>query len=718
MRKLVFIFLLSSCCNSIFGNSCRQSPDNFSDTISNQIQLDEIVIAAYVNKYKETKISPSLRLDTRLLNTPQNIQIINMQTLKDQQAFSMPDAVVRNVSGAVRLEHWGDLYTHITMRGTRAAAFRNGMNVTSTYGPLSEDMSFVEQIEFVKGPAGFMMANGEPSGIYNIVTKKTRGSETKSASLSLGSFDLYRACFDLDGKLSNDKRILYRLNVVGQSNNSYRDYSATKRFGIAPVVSFQLDKDTKLTTEYMFQYADLPDLGTDYLFSTKGYGTVNRKRTIGDPGLESTKIFDHNVTINIEHNLDEYWKLTAQASYMNESQEGSFVWVKSIDDIGHLQRLLYIWDASNESSFAQAYINGQFLTGSIKHRILGGLDLSNKSYIADFNQSHLMDSIGTFDINKDTYQKPCYGVGHFDRSKSLKARVGTSFLEKQSMTSIYLQDDLAFFNNKLHLTLAGRYAYVKENGYGSISENRRFTPRIGLNYAWNNNLAVYALFDQSFVPQFGKLRAGGDVKPLTGNNLELGIKKDWMAGKWNTTLSIYRIMKNNQLSKDPDNVVGENYVLQFGQTRTQGLEFDLKGEIINGLSVIANYAFTESKTTKATSQYEKGTPMAGFAKHTLNSWLNFRILEGLLKDLTISGGVIYLADRATWSFGERGVQPLPNYFRLDAGLSWNKNNLSINLNIYNVLDRYLYNGGYHSGNFYYWRPELPRNFRLTTSYVF
>ena len=54
-------------------------------------------------------------------------------------------------------------------------------------------MSMVERIEFVKGPAGFMLANGNPSGFYNVVTKKPSGRTKGEANISLGSFDLYRA---------------------------------------------------------------------------------------------------------------------------------------------------------------------------------------------------------------------------------------------------------------------------------------------------------------------------------------------------------------------------------------------------------------------------------------------------------------------------------------------------------------------------------------------
>src|SRR5690606_708434 len=108
--------------------------------------------------------------------------------------------VIRNVSGATKLEHWAD-YTRINMRGSRASEFRNGMNVTSTWGPLTADMSVVDHIEFVKGPAGFMMSNGEPSGIFNIVTKKPTGVTQGEVSMMLGSYDFYRGAIDLDGKL-------------------------------------------------------------------------------------------------------------------------------------------------------------------------------------------------------------------------------------------------------------------------------------------------------------------------------------------------------------------------------------------------------------------------------------------------------------------------------------------------------------------------------------
>jgi len=186
---------------------------SFQLSLSNR-ELNEVVVIANKNSFKTNRTSPSLRLQSPILEVPQNIQVVTAKLINDQQIFDMLEGVTRNVSGASRVEHW-DNYARITMRGSNVGAFRNGMNVSTDWGPLTEDMSMVERIEFVKGPAGFMLSNGDPSGFYNVVTKKPSGRNKGEVGISLGSFDLYRANLDLDGKLSRDGKLLYRINAMG-----------------------------------------------------------------------------------------------------------------------------------------------------------------------------------------------------------------------------------------------------------------------------------------------------------------------------------------------------------------------------------------------------------------------------------------------------------------------------------------------------------------------
>ncbi|RYZ24507.1 MAG: TonB-dependent siderophore receptor, partial [Sphingobacteriales bacterium] len=205
----------------------------------NSKELEEVIVTSNMTRYNDRAASASLRLQTPILETPQNIQVVTRDVLKDQQVISMSDGLIRNVSGLARLEHWGDMYTNIVARGSQIQAFRNGFNVVSSYwGPLTEDMSFVDKIEFVKGPAGFMLSSGDPSGLYNVVTKKPTGQTKGEVSFTAGSFDLYRTTLDLDGKLSKDGRLLYRLNIAAQNRKSHRQNEYNDRYAIAPVISY------------------------------------------------------------------------------------------------------------------------------------------------------------------------------------------------------------------------------------------------------------------------------------------------------------------------------------------------------------------------------------------------------------------------------------------------------------------------------------------------
>ncbi|MCF2503159.1 TonB-dependent receptor [Dyadobacter sp. CY107] len=689
-------------------------------------QLSEVIVKGG-NPYKSDQVSSSLKLLTPILETPQNVQVVTSKVLADQQIISMSDGLIRNVSGATRLEHWGDMYANITMRGSQIQAFRNGFNVVSSFwGPLTEDMSFVDHIEFVKGPAGFMLANGDPSGLYNVVTKKPTGETKGELSLTMGSFDFYRATLDLDGKLDKSGKLLYRLNVAGQNKNSHRSFEYNNRYSIAPVISYQLDDKTKLTAEYNMQYAKMSDVGSYYVFTTDGYATLPRDFTAMPPGLDPTKIKDQSLFVNLQHQINSDWKVTAQVGYFNYQQTGSSMWPDSVSADARLVRSVGIWDAKSEMTLAQAFINGSVTTGGVQHRILGGIDIGTKNYFADWAQSHALDTLGgLFDPRNPYYGTPNNGYPVWDRTLNLEARavMGGGTMD-QKYTGIYLQDELGFIDNKIRLTLAGRYTHVSQSAWGgSPDKASHFTPRVGLSISLDKNTSVYALYDEAFLPQSGKLRGGGTAKPITGSNRELGFKRDWAEGRWNTTLSFYRIVKNNEITADPLSPANSGLSVVLGQKRAQGVEFDIRGTIAKGLNLTANYAYTNSEVTKVTEGVQSikvGDVIPGFAKHNVNGWLSYKIQQGALKGTGLSGGFTYLIDRATsnWST-TNNEQNLPNYFKLDGGVFWERDKIRLTLNVFNVLDKYLYSGSYYDYlGAYYTQSEAPRNYRLGLAYKF
>ena len=690
-------------------------------------QLNQIVISGTRDAYTTDHVSSSLRLNTPLIETPQNIQVVTHEMLNDQQVISMSDGLIRNVSGAVRLEHWADLYTNITARGSQIQAFRNGFNVVNSFwGPLTEDMSFVDHIEFVKGPAGFMLSNGDPSGLYNVVTKKPTGNPGGEISFTLGSFDLYRTALDLDGKLSKDNKFLYRLNLSAQNKKSHRAGEYNNRYVIAPVIAYQFDSGTKLIAEYTYQRADMSDVGSYYVFSKDGFGTLPVDFTTLPPGMPGTRINDHSFYVNLQHDLSNDWKITGQISRFNYEQQGSSMWPSTVNVDGTMIRATSSWEAKSTMAMAQVFINGELTTGPVRHRILSGIDMANKAYFADWGQYHMLDSAGAeFNTLDPSSGTPVNGYPRFDYSTRLEERAqAIGGLIDQRYSGIYIQDELGFMNNRVRLTIAGRYTSIKQSEWGDDPMSaEHFTPRLGLSVSLNKQTSLYALYDQAFIPQAGRLSSGGDVRPITGNNREVGVKRDWFGGKWNTTLSLYSILKENELTADPNSPPSSGLSVELGQKRARGIEFDLRGSIVSGLNVVANYAYTDSKVTEVASGVtvvEEGDVVPGYAKHTANSWLTYKIQNGALKGAGLSLGFTYLAGRETyWDPSPDPDKTLPDYFKLDGGLFWQADKLRITANVFNILDEYLYTGSYYTWlDAYYWQTDPPRNMRLSISYSF
>lgn len=689
--------------------------------------LQEVIVSAK-KPIVEHELSSSLRVQTPILELSQNVQTINAEVLAKQQAFNLADGPFRNISGVSRQTHWNDMYVNINMRGSQIQAFRNGMNIVSSYwSPLSEDMATVEKIEFVKGPAGFMMSSGDPAGIYNVVTKKPTGQQNAEVTFSLGSFENYRSTLDLDGKLSKDGKLLYRLNIAGSSKASFRPNEDNKRLVIAPVLSYKINDKTTATLEYTYQKAVMTDVGSGYLMSPFGYKTLSRETTFSQKGTEPLDIDEHSAFINIEHKLNANWKLTAQGAYFNYNQIGASSWPKDILPDGKIIRKSDTWDAQSKMLLGQAFLNGSFNTGEVKHQILAGIDLGSKSYLADWNQSIILDSLngGEFDPKNPVYGFD-FGLQSFDRSHSLvqRAAIGGGIMSSD-YNSAYVQDQMSFFDNALRLTLAARYTSMSISTWGGAPvKSDKVTPRIGLSYSIDKNTAVYALLDQSFLPQQGILFDGSKIKPITGNNYELGIKRDWFKGKWNSTIAIYQITKNHEITSYGPR---PEMSVEVGQKRIRGLEVDIRGEILRGLNLIANYAYTDGQVTKTNEGVEAffvGQRLDGADVHIANLWLDYELTRGKAKGLAFQfGGMSNIQRGLEFYSKDEPEKNIEDYFRFDAGMGYRIDKFSVNLNIQNLLDKYLIEGGsyyttYFSTPVYSWQAGAPRNYRLTFAYKF
>jgi iron complex outermembrane receptor protein len=708
-------------CASLLGSILIFSQEK--DTIKSN-DIEEVVVnGRYYQKYKLNEVSGSLRLQTPLIELPQNVQSISGQVLADQITLNMSEGIVRNVSGARKVEHWDNVYSNVFMRGASIATYMNGMNVSSTWGPINPDASIIDRIEFVKGPAGFMGSMGDPAGFYNVVTKKPTGKFANSVRFTTGSYNLFRGEADLDGVIVKDGVLDYRLNLMGSSNKSWSENDKTSKIIIAPSITFRPTKTTTFTAQYNYQYLKFNQPGA-YLMSNDGYASLNVHTNFNDPNFKKTEVKDQSLFLSLDQKLFKDWVWSTQYAYMDMNYDGGSWWGGFYgSDPNILSRSLSNWQALGKNNLFQTYVRGSLQTGNITHKIIAGFDYGNRKYQADF--SYLGDG-GSIDIHNIVYgvnpnTLPPESAYYLNRNADYYNDQGVKY------TSYYAQDQIEMLNNKLRITLAGRYTSgTTFSGYPNLDPIKadqagEFTPRAGVSYSIKDDFSVYGVFDKTFAPQSAIGINGSSITdPLKGQNIEFGLKKDWFGGKWNSTFAVYEIRRKNILvAGNSNDNNGNAFMIPTGEQRSRGFEADIKGEIVKGLNIVVNYAYTDAKTIKDTDASRIGVQSPGNAKNVQNTWLNYRFEHGQLKGFGISAGYQYQGGRQSW-FGTTAKydQSLEDYFDTNFGISYVAKKFDVNLLLNNVLNRKLYSGYRSDDGSYAWIYNAPRNWRLSIGYKF
>lgn len=714
-------YFLSAFACAIYTITLAQTskPTIITDTFNKKdsISLQEVTITSkYYRKYKLDTSSNTLKLNTPVLELPQNIQEVDKSILLDQQAININESITRNVSGAMR-NNTADFYgPFIFMRGAAINTLRNGVDLSMIYyGPMPEDINMIDRMEFIKGPAGFMNAIGDPAGSFNLVTKKPTGINSNQVSFQTGSYDLYRLGADLDGSFDDDKKWLYRINVLGQKSKSFQKFAFNDKLVVNPSLQFNINKNSSITGEYIYQKQRF----LQYLltvFSPYGFASLPRDFSIADPNKEPVDASEHSGFLTYYNRFNSQWQFTAKAAYAKSNMDGNYFFVSAYDanQPEDIRRRVTYERFNTDVSSLQMYVNGSFKTGTINHRFLGGVDANRKSLLG---YSGYNDSDANATLYPLNVMNPIYGVDFDSNKKDGPLKDIATNKQEIAYLAVYAQDEIRMIDDKFRLTLATRLTTSRNKiAIPTVSSvaDAVLTPRIGLSYSIIPAIAIYALYDQTYMPQSGIPEDGKVFDPLKGKNMEVGIKKDWLNGKWNTSLTFYHITRDNIIVTNPET----NLQSQIGQTKSKGIEFDLKGEIVSGLNAVINYAYTDAYVTEDANPALVGLPSPYRVKHIQNTWLNYKLPFRSLHGISVSGGYQFQAGRSG-RYPQDGDLAIANIFRLDAGLAWTNGKISINGLINNVLDRFDYGSAWtRPKGLYAYVPFPPREFRLSVIYNF
>lgn len=620
------------------------------------------------------------RTDTPIIDTPGTVQVIPRQVFKDQGTIEFRDAISRNAVGVFTNGSPRSQFLNVLIRGFDVSSNSLVNGIPETYFTLSapRDLNNIEQLEILSGPASVIGGRVSPGGIINVATKQPLSTPFYELSASYGSFNTAEGALDFSGPLNENKTVAYRLNASIDHSDTFIDTDDVDidRFSVAPVISWQIGEQTKLSFEGLYldretpQRTGLPAVGT---VLDNPNGEIPPDQFVGEPNFDGSSNILAQIGYDIEHNFNDQWSLRHAFRYSNLQNEQREAFVNALqDDLRTLERSgdLFISDINNYQT--TAYVTGKFETGKINHELLAGVDYV---FEEDFFEFEFFEA-ENIDLFEPEYAG---GVGEStDSGNTLNTNDGVG---------IYLQDQIKFFDDRLILDLGGRVDFVGTSSEDLVDESAEkesqddtaFSPKIGILYKLADHLSVYGSFSRSFRQVTGVTAEAETFEPSRGTQYEVGAKANWLNNRLSTTLAFYDLTFSNLTTFDPEN---PEFEIQTGEQNSQGIELQTKGEILPGWNITASYAYTNAEVTED-NVFAEGNSLANVPENAVNLWSTYTISEGNLSGLGFGLGLFYVGERE--GDLDNSFQ-LDDYLRTDAAIYYRRDKLDLAFNFKNLFD--------------------------------
>ncbi|MCI9846906.1 TonB-dependent siderophore receptor [Flavobacterium pectinovorum] len=689
------------------------------DTVKNK--KGEILNEVIVTKGKEPKPVTAVRSGLKPMDNPQTVQVIGSEVIEQQQAIRLSE-VLKNANGVYVSSARGGAQESFFSRGYDMSAnnmFKNGFRYNAGSIP---DISGLEKVEFLKGGSALLFGNVAPGGILNLVTKTpsfTRGGEI---SMQMGSYAYYKPSIDFYGPLS--KSIAFRINGSYENSESFRDVVKNERLYVNPSLLFFINPKTQITVQGDYLTADwTPDFGTGIIGKT----ILDIPRNTYFGALWSTgNTKSSSASVLLNHDFNKNWKLNFNGSFQNYNRtQKSTAQISNLDDIkvypvpGYWNRALT--QAKNlEQIFGdQLSLQGNFNTGSVKHQIFTGADWENSfttAYTFVFSPANY-DTIYLFDFDPSTQKKDIPNARNTQILKTDANRFGAYFQDLISITEkIKVLAGIRWSWQETEVTTYKETSTGAGNPQDAIPTvapkrlDNAFSPKAGLIFQPTKDMSLFASYSNSFTPNTGNTFNSQPLKPSIIDQYEAGIKKEFFKGLLSTNITVYQITNDNLVQTAvfmQDGITPNsdtNIKVMSGETKSKGVEIDIAGKPVEGLSVIAGYSYNDMRYTKTSGKngsFIEGDRVARTPQNTANLSFFYTLQSGFLKGVSVGAIGNYIGKRIGGWNNQYSTDPkypdgiwyreipLEGYTTVDvsAGYNWKKFSLLCKLsNITNELN--------------------------------
>jgi iron complex outermembrane recepter protein len=712
------------------------------------LTLQEITVqGAKPNRFAQKESEFVSKMPLSKLENPQVYSVVTKELLTEQLIFSVDDAI-RNTPGVQKM--WeatgrgGDGGSFYNMRGFIVqSSLRNGIAgvVTSTI-----DAANLERLEVIKGPSATLFGGALTSygGLMNRVTKKpyeTFGGEVAYAG---GSFGFNRVSVDVNTPLTQDKKLLFRLNSAFNYEGSFQEQGYARSYAVAPSLSYKfndrlsvnLDAElffgNSISKQILFFYFPASQLGAsradqlnvDYRKSYMGGGLTQRSRSMnffGQVNYKLTQNFTSSTNITSSHSYSDghspYFYLIPDNMITQKPEDAG--------KANYLARADQSTGNSTNTLFEiQQNFNGDFRIGSLRNRLVLGLDYLR----TDAKQNFFGSSYDVVPLNVPNFDYSGFNGSAMAAKYAAGAPDFTYPIMGITNTYSAYASDVLNLTDQLSLLAALRVDHFsnkggKEGGDVAGYDQTALSPKFGMVFQpVKDRLSLFANYQNSFKNR-GMYSAYDVTAPDSirqtiarleqANQIEGGIKLDAWGGKLSATLSYYSIRVQDLLRTDPNPEAAARFAqVQDGTQRSEGIELELIANPAKGLNVVAGFSYNDSKMEKADADVNGRRPATASSPYLANFWISYRLPETAVKGLGFGFGGNYASDNKILNSVSMGEFTLPAYTVLSATAFYERNRYRISVKADNLTDE-RYWIGYTTMN-----PQRPRSFSGSLAFKF
>lgn len=635
------------------------------------------------------------KTDTPIEKNPQSISVVTQEEMAMKNVTSVKGAF--NYTPGVLTGNRGssNVIDALSIRGfseTNTNQYLDGLKLQGdNYSEFAIDPYFLERAELLRGPVSVLYGKSNPGGVVSLVSKRPTQETLREVQFQTGTNNQFSTGFDFGGSLDDDGVYSYRLTGLARSADAQQEMNKEKRYTIAPSFSWRPDENTRFDLLTYFQnepetgyYGWLPRQGT-VVGITRPDGSSYKLPTNFDEGEDSNKISRNTkmVGYNFEHSFNDTWTVRQNLRYADLRTDYRSIYGNGFNSV--TQQITRGSAVSNEklNQFAlDNQVQAKFATGAVDHTLLMGVDYqrTRNDIDAAFGSAAPISAIN-----------PQYGND---------AVIGTPFpyqyLNRQEQTGLYSQDQMEW--NRWVLTLGGRYDYAMTsalNRNGNTEEknhDQAFTWRGGLNYVFDNGIAPYFSYSESFIPTAGTTSSGQTFDPSRAKQYEAGVKYVPKDRPIVITGAVYQLTKTKNLTADPNSL---QFSVQGGEIRSRGVELEAKAAINANINLTAAYSYTDAEYTHDTLL--KGKTPVQVPKHMASIWSDYTFHETALSGVTLGAGVRYVGEsKGIYSANDPANEnqnfDVAGYTTVDAALKYDLARFgmpgsTIGVNVNNLFDR-------------------------------